>query len=127
MVFMGETPDLRDFAIRPGDKIPATKRRQRVPGTKLAGRFLKGPVCWEWLAAAMRLPGRALHVAVIIQFQAGLAKSQTIALSSDELRRAGILRTTGYRALKTLERGGLVVVRRGKGRLPIVTIKPAAK
>jgi len=81
-------------------------------------------VDWEWLCAAAQLPGKALHVAIVIQFQTGLARSQTVTLSSQELSRFGVKRTTGYRALEELHLAGLVNVERGKGKLPRVTITP---
>jgi hypothetical protein len=61
---------------------------------------------------------------MVIQFQAGLARSQTVTLSSQELSRLAVKRTTGYRALEQLRIAGLVDVERGNGKLPRVTITP---
>lgn len=121
---MTDQINLQKYAFQPGDHISPVKSQKRVPRPKPAGRFLKGPVCWEWIAAAARLPGQALHVALVVQFLAGFAKSSTVVLSSDELRRVGVARTTGYRALNRLKMRGLVGVTRARGRLPTVTIKP---
>jgi hypothetical protein len=121
---MADQLNLEKYAFQPGDPIPAARPQERLPRPKPAGRFLKGPVCWDWLAAAARLPGRALHVALVVQFLAGFSKTRTVALSSDELRRSGVSRTTAYRALKALEARKLVAVDRNRGKLPIITIIP---
>jgi hypothetical protein len=122
MIISPHIIDLDQFAIKASDAPPTPSRRRRAP--KPRGRFLKGPINWDWLSAAAKLTGKALHAALVIQFLAGMKKSKTINLSSDELGRVSVSRTAGYRALKRLEKAGLVDVIRGRGRLPTVTIRP---
>ena len=50
--------------------------------------------------------------------------ASTVKLSQKTLRELGIKRTSGYRALNSLESADLVLVDRSRGRLPIVTILP---
>jgi len=119
--------DLENFTLSPGQLARPRAKLGRTRRAKPAGRFLRGPLCWDWLTAAGRLRGAALHVALVAQFLAGLNKSQTVALSGMELARIGIPRTTGYRALRALERAGLVAVCRRSGRLPRVTVIEIAR
>ena len=116
--------DLKDYALPPSTASSPKEKRPRRIRTKPAGRFLRGPVCWDWITAAAKLPGAALGVGLAVHFLDGFTQSKTIRLSSDELRRMGIPRTTGYRALVALEKAGLVSVRRRAGRQPEVTILP---
>ena len=102
---------------------PATRRttRTRRPRSQ-RGRFLKGPIPWNWLSAAARLPGRALHVALSIRFWAGIKKTDRIAVSVSGLSELGLNRHAAYRGLQALEEAGLVSVVRHQGRKPWVTI-----
>lgn len=116
--------NLQDFILPADTNLTSNNKRPRRIRTKPAGRFLLGPVCWDWITAAAKLPGAALGVGLVVHFLDGFTQSKTIRLSSDELRRLGIPRTTGYRALVALEKAGLVSVRRRAGRQPEVTILP---
>ena len=85
-------------------------------------RFLKGPVPLNWLEAAARLPGKSLHVGVVIWFAAGLSRSRSVSLSNRLGLRFGLDRNAKYRALAWLEGANLIAVRRQLGRAPEVTI-----
>lgn len=89
-------------------------------GTRHVGLFLRGPVPWSWLVAAMAVPGRALAVGLAVWFQAGLRKRR-----SDlpiNLSRIGVDRSTASRGLDALAKAGLVRIGRRPGRRPTVTI-----
>ena len=102
---------------------PAPRRTTRTRRTgSQRGRFLKGPTPWNWLSAAARLPGRALHVALSIRFWTGIKKTDRIAVPISGLSELGLSRHAGYRALQVLEGAGLVSVVRHRGRKPWVTI-----
>jgi len=88
------------------------------------GRFLKGPVPLAWLATAARLPGRALHVGVVIWFRAGLTRNRTVRLSRVHVAPFGIDRYAMRRALAELEAAKLLSVTRASGRSPVVTVLP---
>ena len=92
------------------------------PRHRAGEKFLKGPIPWNWLAAAARQPGKALHVAIVLWFFAGVKRTGTVALSGAALRGFGVNRHAGYRGLAVLERAGLVSVARHPGRMPVVTI-----
>jgi hypothetical protein len=84
--------------------------------------FLKGPIPWTWIIQAAQLPGKALHVATVTWFLAGMKNSAVIRLSVSKLHMLGVRRHSAYRALKALEGAQLISVERHTGRSPIVTI-----
>ena len=75
-----------------------------------------------WVTSACALPGRSLHVALAIWDLVSLNKSPTIALTQKHLALFSVKRHTAYRALKHLEKAGLVTVERKPGRAPRVTV-----
>jgi hypothetical protein len=86
-------------------------------------RFVRGPIPRGWLEAAMRLRGKALHVAIELWYRAGLRSRGEVVLSLSNLSNlCGFDRATAARALTALERAGLVRVARHVGRAPRVTI-----
>lgn len=87
-------------------------------------RFLKGPVPLDWLAAAARLPGRALHVGIVVWFRAGLTRNRSVRLSRAQLVPFGVDRFAMRRALAALEAAKLLSVTRASGRSPVVTLLP---
>lgn len=117
-MYLNNNAHLNEFRLEPGatNNVPKRSRNKRKDP------FLKGPIDWRWLCSAALLPGRALHVAVALQYLAGLHRLQMIQLSVRPLTELGLTRTTRYRALKALEEAGLVHVCRGNGKLPVVTI-----
>ena len=116
---------------------PISPHRLRLPrsATELAGqkksgpprhrpgeRFLLGPVPWAWVQRAAQLPGKPLHVGIALYQRAGMEKSDTVKLSNGVLEDMGVDRYAKRRALKDLEKAGLVSVKRRHGRSPVVTI-----
>lgn len=87
-----------------------------------AVRFLKGPVPMSWLAAAAKLPGKALAVGVALWRLSGAVKSRTVILSNAEVEVLGVDRNAKSRALRALQQEGLVSVDQRPGCLPRVTI-----
>ena len=76
----------------------------------------------DWLACAMRLPGKSLHLAVGLLLIANVQNSRKLALSNRTSRHFGLDRNAKYRALAWLEEARLVSVDRKPGRSPFVTI-----
>lgn len=112
-------PELLKFNSVPKQNPEGKKPPPRhAPGEK----FIKGPIPWDWITAAARLPGKALHVAAAIWLLAGIKREGTVKLSASVLREMGVARNAYYRGLDQLEKAGLVSVTRGKGQLPIVKI-----
>jgi hypothetical protein len=99
----------------PGDK-------KSLPRHRKGEKFLKGPIPWDWLIHAGKLPGKALHVANVIWFQAGIKNCRTIALSCKNLTDMSVERNAIYRGLAALESVGLISVIRHRGRLSEVTL-----
>lgn len=90
---------------------------------KITGEFLKGPIPLTWLTAASMLSGKApLAVGLAVWFEAGRRKSREVKLTTAILKRFGVNGKAKYRALKSLEKAGLVRVRRKPRRNPVVTI-----
>ena len=85
-------------------------------------RFLKGPIPLPYLIRASILTGRAFLVFIVIWFLHGVTKNKTFSLKNSLLREFGVQRHAGYRALKKLEKAGLISVVRCQGRNPQITI-----
>lgn len=105
---------------QPGSTPP--RHRSRLPRHQRGERFLKGPIPWSWLAQAARQPGRALHVALVLWFWAGIKGRVEVPMPTTQVRSLGVSRYAAYRGLAALEKAGLVEVRRHRGRTPLVTI-----
>ena len=93
---------------------------ERLPVS--GGRFLKGPIPWSWITTATALPGRALLVGLCLWRLVGAMKSNTVFFGNSELKPLGIDRASKSRALRALERVGLIKVTRQPGRFPKVTL-----
>ena len=105
----------------PPELIHHSSRPTRPP-QRVRGRFLKGPVPFDWLSMAAKLPGRAFHVGILLWFLAGMTARLTVTLTGATTRSFGLDRDAKSRALRSLEAAGLVTVRRRPGQNPDVTI-----
>jgi hypothetical protein len=92
---------------------------------KVKRQFVKGPIPLHWLCRASQLPGKALHVGLMLWYLAGVNQSKEVLLSNSRLSGWGITRYQKSRGLSALERAGLVKVKRGAGRNPRVLILEA--
>ena len=110
--------DLSEFEIDCTPRVPIPRHAQ-------GERFICGPVPMDWFIVAARLPGRALHVGMMVWFLAGVTKSGAVDLSLSGMARIGVKRSTASRALWQLEQAGLVSVDRNSGRKPRVTLLSA--
>jgi hypothetical protein len=105
--------------VRAVDVKPSPKPKAK----KITGEFLKGPIPLAWLTAVTKLSGKApLAVALAVWFEAGRRKSNEVKLTTAILRRFSVNRKAKYTALRSLEKAGLVRVRREPRRNPVVTI-----
>jgi len=68
-------PDSFDVDVLrlPGSDLTALrqKRRRKPPRHRQGEKFLKGPIPWPKLERAFLLPGKALHVALLLWREAG--------------------------------------------------------
>ena len=84
--------------------------------------FIKGPLPLAWINHAGKLPGKALHVGVVLWYLAGLNKAMTVRLGSKALAGLGVSRDAKYDALRRLKDAGLVSVDQKPGQVPVVTL-----
>lgn len=110
--------DLDRLRLPPGLSTAAKPKPPRF----VRSDFLRGPIPWPWLAQAMKLRGKALALALVLWREAGIANTMTIPVRPARLRECGILPDAARRALRSLERAGLVTVERPPGCCPQVTI-----
>jgi hypothetical protein len=94
----------------------------RPPRHRQGEKFLKGPVPWAWLESAMRLPGKALHVALALWWEAGCANRRTVRFCLNGSLPGGLTRQSARRGLRRLAAGGLVTIRHLPGRGLEVTL-----
>ena len=71
---------------------------------------------------AASLPGKCMHLAVALQLIATDQQLGCVELGNVACERFGLNRNAKYRALLCLENAGLVIVKRKRGRSPLVTI-----
>jgi DNA-binding transcriptional ArsR family regulator len=121
--------DLGAFALQaPPAESPSPDAPRMPPRHRPGEHFLRGPIPWSWIAAAGRLPGRALHVALVIWRESAMKRNGTIAVSlSGTERTFGFDRSTASRGLRALEMAGLVSVIRKAGSNPTVTLLAAPR
>lgn len=89
--------------------------------------FLKGPIPWDWIVQAGQLPGRALHVALVLWREAGCRHSRTVPFRLSLARQFGMHPATARRALHALEKSNLVALRYIPGRHLEVTLQDVIK
>lgn len=102
--------------------VAPTRKSKRPPRHRRGEMFLKGPIPWQWLRQASRLPGEALWVGLSAWREAGCRKARVVPLN---LSRLGVPRRTAQRALQTLQQAGLVAVEHRHGRPALVTLQDA--
>src|SRR4051794_13832387 len=111
-------------ALRPASEMPPVGQgRARAPRTKLSREwFVRGPFPGRQFEIAAKLPGKALLVWQLVQHQCRLSRKDEITLRAALLERVGVSVDVKLRALRTLERAGLITVARGKGRSPRIRL-----
>ena len=114
--------DLNRLKLRSSSPLHAGLARNQMRSATRGQKFLRGPIPLEWLSAAARLPGKALHTGLAIWLEAGFRESHTVPLSNVAGDKFGLDRNSKYRALQWLEQAGLIQVERKLGRAPVVTI-----
>ncbi len=71
---------------------------------------------------AGKQPGRALHVAVVLWYRAGMGGGNAVRLTASARTEIGLKPDAASRGLAALEKAGLVSVVRHAGRIPVVTL-----
>lgn len=78
-----------------------------------------------WLERVAQVPGKALHVGIVLLYLAAIRKSAEVRFSQSTLRRFRTSRDASYDALRRLSAAGLVHVAKSPGRSPVVTLLDA--
>ena len=100
----------------------STVQNTRIPRHRSNGHFLKGPIPLNLINRATRLPGKAWHVYAAIWYLVGINRHSTVNLTNTALKQFNVSRDSKYRALKALEKAGLLTVVRTNGKNPQVTL-----
>jgi hypothetical protein len=96
--------------------------RRRRRGSPVQGKFIAGPVDVVWLLQARRIGVTALLVGLALWHIKGLRKTETFIVSNLMLQEWDIQPDAKRRALRALERAGLVKIERRGKRSPQVTL-----
>jgi len=102
--------------------IPPVRSKRGKPRHRSNQRFLKGPIPWNWIVMASRLPGKTLHVGIALWFIAGLKKDKVVKMQKKIREEMGISRQAYHAALEHLEASGLISVQRKPGATPIIEL-----
>lgn len=76
----------------------------------------------RWIERAAGLPGKALHVAMVLLYLTSLRKSAEVRFSQRTLRRFGTSRDASYDALTRMTAAGLVRLKKSPGRAHVVML-----
>jgi hypothetical protein len=108
------------------DQVPPShlqgNTRQSRRASPIKGKFIKGPIDVAWLCRASHLGVKALLVGLALWHIKGLRKSNTFIVSNLMLRDWGIWPDAKRRALRSLEKDGLIKIERRERRSPEVTL-----
>jgi hypothetical protein len=103
------------------DSLIPSRRVESARDRKKATHFIP-PVPLGWFDRACVLPGKALAVGLILWRLAKMQHTDTVTLTQAALKQHGLGRWVKYDALRSLERAGLVSVRRRDRKSPEVTL-----
>jgi DNA-binding transcriptional ArsR family regulator len=95
--------------------------RGRQPST-IRNKFIKGPLDFVWLSEARKLGVTALWVGLNLWFLRGLRRSNSFIVSNLMMQEWGVQPDAKSRALRALEKAGLIRVERRGKRSPQVTL-----
>jgi hypothetical protein len=102
-------------------QLNSRRRRGRQPSS-IRNKFIKGPLDFVWLSEARQLGVTALWVGLGLWFLRGLRHSNSLIVSNLTMREWGVRPDAKARALRALERAGLIRVERRGKRSPQVTL-----
>jgi len=119
---MGQLIDLDELRIPSGFVPPEKKKNRPKAGRRVNGRFIRGPLPWDWVCRAVHLTEKSPHVALGLWFIVGLTKSYTVKLQKKVLLELGVNRQSFYRAVKKMEEAGLISVIRKPGQTYLITL-----
>jgi hypothetical protein len=89
---------------------------------KVTEPFLKGPISIAWLSRAAFLPGKAINVALAIQWIFGMSANNPIKLTKKSMVIFNFSSDAANDALRRLESEGLISVQRHPGQRPWIEV-----
>lgn len=114
--------NVEDFRLEPSHAIQSSDTLNAKQSRRVSGKFIRGPIPLDWVIKAGRLKGKALQVGMILWFESGCAGSRTVPLRQSLARRFGCHHDTIIRAVRELEKAGLITVDNIPGRCLSVTL-----
>jgi hypothetical protein len=100
-----------------------TRSKPEIPSSvKLTRPSTKRMIDFDWLMRAANLPGKTLHVACVLWHIASIQRKAVFLLPPYALRMYGVSRDCSYDSLRRLRAAGLIYLRAGRGRAPLVTL-----
>jgi hypothetical protein len=114
-------PSSLRLVLNDGRTVSVRARRGRR-ASPIRGKFIAGPVDVSWVCQASKLGVKALLVGLALWHIKGLRRSETFILSNVIVEEWGILSDAKSRALRALERAGLIRIERRGKRSPQVTL-----
>jgi DNA-binding transcriptional ArsR family regulator len=117
----GDTWDPSSLSLSDVALTQATPRRGRRV-SPVRGKFIAGPVDIAWLSEARKLGVTALWVGLGLWFLRGLRHSDTNIASNLIMLEFGVQPDAKSRALRKLEKAGLITIERRGKRSPRVTL-----
>jgi DNA-binding MarR family transcriptional regulator len=94
---------------------------------KTKGRFVKGPLLLEQLAAASRLPGKALALLLLVRHRADVSRKRWATIPQTLAGEFGISPDAKHRAMRQLEAVGFVRLERVPGYRTRVYLAPTRR
>ncbi len=89
--------------------------------------FLKGPIPLDWLNNAGKLPGKSLHLALVIRWLVDMNGGKPTKITAKALERFGISPDACSDGLKRLETANLITVKRLPGQRPTVAYRDSCQ
>jgi hypothetical protein len=126
---MPPLPDLDHLRLPPSATTPQSAR-SRPPRHRPQSAFLKGPIPWDWIDRAGRLPGKALAVGLVLWQKAGLSNSRTIKICQARLDDLGLREASTRRGIRSLQQAGLIAVVSSAGRglkISLLDVPPGSR
>ena len=115
--------DPSSLRLAPADAADARlapRRGRRAPSTR--GRFVAGPIDVAWLSRARKLGVTALWVGLGLWHLRGLRRTDTFVVSNLMMRGWEVSPDAKSRALRALEKAGLIAIERRGKRSPLVSL-----
>ena len=121
---MSDDFDIDELRL-PADIVLSSRAIEPRKLEKRRKHFVKLP--WTWVEALSGASGKTWELAAHLLYQHWEGNGAPIKLANGMLENDGIDRFAKWRALKELERRGLVTIERRSARSPIVTVNVGYK